>query len=182
MNPASIEVAFPPENVTQVLDLVTWALAIFGAVWLVTAVIGARHRRSYNLTHAESGGSKQIQPDFLTVDTAKREAAMARGEQYGAQLKAREAGPPRSPSSPVSTVSWWSRVLATTTALIGLLFTALTTLQRVSVTDSAVRDLGNWEKVRTLVGEHPIGATLCLAVIASNVYIGVRKLRKPAGD
>lgn len=182
MNPASIEVAFPPENVTQVLDLMTWALVIFGAAWLVTSVIGAMYRRSYNLTHAESGRSKKIQPDFLTVDRGKREAARARGDRYGAELTAREAGPRRSPASPVSAVSWWSRVLATATALIGLLFTALTTLQRVSSTDAAVRELGNWEKLKTLVSEHPVGAALCLAVIASNVYIGVRKLRKPAAE
>ncbi len=178
MNPSLLpQVSFPPENVNQMLDLVTWALVAFGVVWLVTSVIGAMHRRAYNLTHAESGGSKKIQPDFLKVDRAKREAAIARGEQFDEKLAKREAT-----ATPVSVACTWSRIAASATALIGLVFTAVTTMQRVAVTDEAVRDLGNWEKLKAIVSQHQLGAILCVAVIASNAYLVVRKLQKSGGD
>ena len=171
------QVVFPPENIDQILTAVTWALVAFGVVWLVTSVIGVMHRRAYNLTHAESGRSKKIQPDFLKVDKAKRESAIARGERYDEQLARREA-----PPSPISNASLWSRIAASGAALIGLVFTAVTTMQRVTVTDEAVRDLGNWEKLKTIISHHPVGATLSVAVIVANVYVVVRKLQKSGGE
>ncbi|MEO8259097.1 MAG: hypothetical protein ABI868_17245 [Acidobacteriota bacterium] len=177
MDPTALrQVAFPPDNVNQILDVVTWALVAFGIVWLVTSVIGAMHRRAYNLTHAESGRSRKIQPDFLKVDKGKREAAVARGAQYDEQLARREA------ASPVATATLWSRIAASASALIGVVFTTVTTIQRVGATDEAVRDLGNWEKLKTIVSQHQLGAVLCVAVIASNIYIVVRKLQKSGGD
>ncbi len=181
MKPTALPpVPFPPENINQILDIVTWGLVIFGVAWLVTSVLGAMNRRAYNLTHAESGGSKKIEPDFLKVDKAKREAAIARGERYDEQLAKREA--PARPANPVSAAGTWSRIAASATALIGVVFTAVTTMQRVGVTDEAVRDLGNWEKLKTIISQHQMGAVLCLAVIASNVYIVVRKMQKSGGE
>ncbi len=179
MNQTSLpQVVFPPENVTQFLDLVTWALVVFGLVWLVTSIIGAMHRRAYNLTHAESGRSKKIEPDFLKVDHAKRAAAIARGERYDEELNRREAPP----QGPVSVACTWSRIAASATAVIGLVFTVVTTLQRVAVTDEAVRDLGNWEKFTTLVSQHQLGAALCIAVVVANAYAVVTKLQKSGKD
>jgi hypothetical protein len=175
MNPSSLpQIPYPPENVNQTLELITWALAAFVVIWIVTSIIGAMHRRAYNLTHAESGGSKKIQPDFLKVDKAKREAAIERGETFTEKLDKREA-----PATPVTTASTWARILASATAVIGLVFTAVTTMQRVAATDAAVRDLGNWEKLRAIISEHQLGAILCVAVIASNAYIVVKKIKKP---
>jgi hypothetical protein len=175
MNPSSLpQIPYPPENVNQTLELITWALAAFVVVWIVTSIIGAMHRRAYNLTHAESGGSKKIQPDFLKVDKAKREAAIARGEKFTDKLDEREA-----PKTPAATASTWARIAASATAIIGLVFTAVTTMGRVAATDEAVRDLGNWEKLSAIVSQHQVGAILCVAVIASNAYIVVKKIKKP---
>jgi hypothetical protein len=170
-------VAFPPESINQILDVLTWALLASGLIWLITSLIGGAHRRAYNLTHAESGGSKHIQPDFLKVDTAKREMAIERGQRYEAQLAKREEA-----TSPVVVASMWSRVVAALSALVGLAFTAVGTMQRVPDTDRAVRDLGNWDKFKALVSDHPLGAVLCVAVLASNAYIVVTKMRKSSGD
>ncbi len=178
MNPTALsQIPFPPENVNQMLDLITWALAAFGVIWLVTSVIGVMHRRAYNLTHAESGGSKKIQPDFLKVDKAKREAAIARGERFDEELLKREA-----PKSAVTAACMWSRLAASAAAIVGLVFTAVSTMQRVAVTDEAVRDLGNWDKLKAIVSQHQLGAILCVAVIVSNAYIVVTKLQKPGKD
>jgi hypothetical protein len=162
--------------VTQALDLATWALAVFGAIWVVTSIISGMHRRAYNLAHAESGGSKKIQPDFLTVDKVKREAALARGAEYGAQLAQRERA-----ASPVAGANVWSRIATVAAALIGLAFTAVGTFQQVDAADRAVRDLGNWEKLTTIVSQHQFGALLCVAVIASNAYLVARRLRQSGG-
>jgi hypothetical protein len=169
-------VTFPPESISQILDVLTWALLASGLIWLITSLVGGAHRRAYNLTHAESGSSKKIQPDFLKVDKVKREAAIERGQRYEAQLTKRE-----DVGGPVVVASRWSRVAAAFSAVAGLAFTAVGTMQRVPDTDRAVRDLGNWDKFRALVSEHQLGAILCVAVIASNAYIAVRKLRK-SGD
>lgn len=169
---------FPPENVNQVLELLTWALLAFSLVWLVTAVITRQHRRAYNLTHAESGGSKKIRPDFLSVDKAKREAAMARGERYDEELARRE--PPPAPA--VEKARFWSRLGASSAAIIGLIFTALSTVQRVEATDRVIQDLGSWEKMKLLVSEHQVGAILCVAVIVANGYTVIRKMQKSGGE
>jgi hypothetical protein len=175
MNPSSLpQIPYPPENVNQTLELITWALAAFVVIWIVTSIIGAMHRRAYNLTHAESGGSKKIQPDFLKVDKAKRDAAIERGETFTEKLDKREA-----PKTPATTASMWARIAASATAIIGLVFTVVTTMQRVAATDEAVRDLGNWEKLGAIIREHQLGAILCVAVIASNAYIVVKKIKKP---
>jgi hypothetical protein len=168
------ELPFPAENVNQILNVVTWALVISGAVWLVTSVLGAMHRSAYNLTHAESGRSKKIQPDFLKVDKAKRDAAIDRGQRYDEKLDK----PALPPQEGVGKAFTWSRVAASASALIGLVFTAATTMQRVAGTDEAVRDLGNWEKLKAIVSQHQLGAVLCIAVIASNAYIVVKKMRE----
>jgi hypothetical protein len=171
------QLPFPPESVNQVLDLVTWGLIVFGAIWLVTAIIGAMHRRAYNLTHAESGRSKNIQPDFLKVDKEKREAAIDRGEQFDRKL-----AKPAAPGNAVGSALTLSRIAASASALIGLLFTAVTTMQRVGSTDQTIRELGSWETLKAIVSEHQVGAILCIAVIAANAYIVVRKMQKSDED
>ena len=167
---------FSPENVSLVLTILSWVAVIAAIVWLVTSVIGALHRRAYNLTHAESGGSKKIRPDFLAVDKEKREAAIKRGERYDEELAKRERPAPQ--PGPVPEVGRWSRVAASAAALTGLGFTALSTVRLVGPTDQTVRSLGKWETFQQLVSEHPIGAAVCVAVIASNAYLVISKLKK----
>ncbi len=167
---------FPPDNINSLLEILTWALLAFGALWLVTGIIGVMHRRAYNLTHAESGSSKNIQPDFLRVDKAKREAAIARGERYDAKLAERE----EAPKSPIATVCTWSRVAATAAALLGLFVTIITSLQRINSLQAGVEDLSNWDKLSTIASQNQIGTVLAIAIIGSNAYMVVKSLQKPA--
>jgi hypothetical protein len=164
------------QTTDQILDVLTWVLAIAGIIWLVTSVINARHRRAYNLTYAESGASKKIKPDFLKVDTAKREAAIARGERYDEELarREREAQKP----GPVAEVGRWSHLAASAAALVGVAFTALSTFQRIGPTDETLKGLGRWETFEKLVSDHKAGAVFCVAVIASNVYLVVARMKK----
>ena len=165
---------FPPANAALFLEIVQWTVVAFAIVWVITRVIGTMHRRAYNLTYAESGRSKKVQPDFLTVDKNKRQDALARGEQFDDALKRRGDGPP----SPIGAVRRWSGLGATLTALVGLFFSAVMTLNAVQTTDGVVRQLGNWEKLKLLVVQHQVGAVVCAAVIASNAYAALSKLQK----
>jgi hypothetical protein len=167
---------FTPENVSQVLTVLSWTVAIAAIVWLVTSVIGALQRRAYNLTHAESGGSKKIRPDFLTVDKDKREAAIKRGERYDEELAKRERPAPQ--PGPVPEAGRWSRFAASAATLTCLGFTALSTVRLVGPTEDTVRSLGSWETFQKLASEHQIGAVVCVAVIASNAYLVISKLKK----
>jgi hypothetical protein len=164
------------QTTDYILDVVSWVLVIAGLVWLVTSVISARHRRAYNLTYAESGTSKKIQPDFLQVDKAKREAAIARGKRYDEELARREREPRK--TSPVADVGRWSQSAASAAALVGLAFTALSTFQGIGPADDTLKGLGRWETFEKLVSDHKAGAVFCVAVIASNAYLVVAKMKK----
>jgi hypothetical protein len=164
---------FLAENVNQFLWILTWAVIGFGIVWLAARVIATMHRRAYRLTYAESGESKRIQPDFLRVDRLKRDAALARGERYDDLLDRRGNTP-----GPVGRVGRWSGIGATLAAVVGLFFSAVTTLRGIGPMDEAIRDLSNWEKLKMLVSQNQLGAVVCMAVIASNAFLVAQKLRK----
>jgi hypothetical protein len=161
-----------PETLDSVLQVLTWLLVGFGAVWLVSSVIAHFHRRAYNLTHAESGRSKNIKPDFLKVDQAKRQAATERGRAYDAKLTAREAEPPQTTAEKVS---FFSRLSAGMTAVATLVTTVLATLSRIPVTD---REVGLFGRFFEIVNEHKWGALVALLVISANVFVFVETSKK----
>ena len=82
---------FPPST-ALFLEIVQWTLVGCAIVWVIARVMGVLHRRAYNLTYAESGRSKQVQPDFLKVDKHKRQDAIARGAQFDDALDRRGDG------------------------------------------------------------------------------------------
>src|SRR6185503_3262066 len=115
---------FPSANATLFLGIVQWTVLGFAMVWVGARIIGTLHRRAYNLTYAESGVSRKVQPDFLKVDRHKRQEAIARGEQYDEALNKRGDAPP----TPIGSVRRWAGLGATLTALVGLFFSAVMTL------------------------------------------------------
>lgn len=158
-----------PQTIDRYLPIIAWLIVGFGGLWLVTSVIGYFQRKAYNLTHAESGSSKNIKPDFLKVDHAKREAAIERGAKFDRELNRREQ-----PPAPVETVGRWSRILATTAVLIGLIVTVVGTLQRV---ESLQRDFSSWEQFMEIVRQNQLGALVAVAVIAANGYVAYTKIK-----
>jgi hypothetical protein len=170
-----------PDAIDRTLQIVAWCVVVFGGLWLVTSVMGYFHRRAYNLTHAESGGSKNIKPDFLKVDQGQRDAAIARGEAYGQTLSDREK-PSAAPRSPVQTLSTWSRIAATGAAVIGLVATVVGTLQKIDSIQAGVERLSSWETFSAIVRENAVGATVAAIVIVANVVVVVKKMQKPAAE
>lgn len=153
-----------PDTIDYWLRILSWCLVGFAGLWAVTATITYFHRRAYNLTHAESGGSKNITPDFLKVDKAKRDAAIKRGEAYETTLTTREA------PTPVEQISQWSRSLANLTLLLGLVTTAFTTVTRIRSFQAGAEEIGSFERLSQIVSENKFGTIVAVVLIGIAVY------------
>jgi hypothetical protein len=167
------EVATSPA-LDSVLTVLSWLVIIFGTIWLVTGVIGYFHRRAYNLTRAESGGSGPVKPDFLKVDRQKREEAIERGEAYTEVLEERSVNPPE--ASPgvkkLGTVSRTGALITAAFTLIAAIFGALT---RMSSLQAGVEQLSSWDSFASMVREYPVGAVVAVLVIGAHAVIFMNK-------
>lgn len=155
-----------PENYQQIFTIAQWALIGLGGLWLVTSVLGYMHRRAYNLTHAESGGSANIKPDFLKVDHAARKSAIERGEAYDKQLREREAPAPAPPAEAVGRLAKWG---ATLTAGFTLVAAIVGTLGKAEQLQKGAEKIGSFEKLGVIFREYPFGATIAVICIAANI-------------
>jgi hypothetical protein len=161
-----------PQTIDRYLPVIAWLIVGFGGLWLVTSVVGYFQRKAYHLTHAESGSSKNITPDFLKVDHAKREAAIARGATFDKELDRRERA--AAPVPPVATVGRWSRIFATGAVLVGLVVTVVGTLQRVQTLQ---REFSSWDEFIEIVQQNQVGAIVAVVIIAANGYVAYTKLQ-----
>jgi uncharacterized membrane protein len=150
--------------------ILLWCVVGFAALWLVTSVLGYFHRRTYNLTYADSAGGQPITPDFLKVDKEKRKAALERGAAYDTTLGKREA-------SAVEKVCFWSRLGATAAALLALGATVIGTVSKIDSIQKGVEDIGSWDKFAALISQNKLGATVAVVVIVFNVGVFVHKQR-----
>lgn len=166
-----------PEQTDAILTWLTWGLVVFTAVWVISTVVGYFHRRTYNLTHADSGRSRPITPDFLDVDAAKRRAAIARGKTYDDALQAREVAG-AADGSPAETASVFAKVGALAAALLTLLVTAFGTVTRVDAIEAGVQRMGSMDQFLELMSQHKVGATVALAVIGTQIVVFVKSSKK----
>lgn len=167
-----------PDNIDAVLRILSWCVIAFGALWFTTGAIAYFHRRAYNLTRAESGGSgvsKPIKPDFLTVDKAKRQAAIDRGQAYDAVLEARE---PAAAGTTVEKVCLWSRFAAMSTAVLGLVAMVVGTITKIDSLQAGINRLSSWERFTQLVSDNQAGTVVALAVIGANIVVFVESSKK----
>lgn len=169
---------FSKDDIDAVLNTLAWAGAAFGALWLVTSLIGAAHRRTYNLTHADSGRASGPTPDFLSPDAARRRAALARGQAYDQALSARDAV--QAPAGAVEQASWWARMAALSTAVLTLLTAIVGTLTRVDAIDAGIQRMGSVESFLDIVNRHKAGAAVAFAIIGTHLVVFVKSQKKPA--
>jgi len=173
------EVAATTSTVDALLSVLSWLVIVFGAVWLLTSIIGYFHRRAYNLTLAESSGSP-ITPDFLKVDKKRRAEAIERGEEYTQVLEKRTQAatqpPPKSTAMKrLGTVSRAGALVTGTFTLVAALVSALT---RVQTFQTDLQQLSGWDSFKETVKEYPVGATVAFLVIGANVIALVQKPAK----
>ncbi len=175
--PATID----PDTLDTILTYLTWAVAIFSVLWIGSGIIGYMHRRAYNLTRAESGRSRNIQPDFLKVDKAKREAAMNRGAAYDKELAERDAAEAAAAAgarASTDSMEKWSRLAAMISATFTLLAAVIGTLSRVDKLQDDAQSIGSWDALVNTINAHKIGTTIAVIVIAANVIVYVKSVRK----
>ncbi len=163
------------QTIDTVLRILTWLVIGFTGLWLVTGVVGYLHRRAYNLTRAESGGSKPITPDFLKVDKKKRQAAIDRGESYDEVLEKRQALAARSPAEKIGV---WSRAGATISASFTLVAAVVGTLTKVDALQKGAGDLSSWDRLSNIVQQHKVGTVIAVIVIGANVLVFVNATKK----
>ena len=169
-------------SVQWMLAILSWCVIIFGALWLVAAVVGFFHRRAYNLTHAEAGHSKNIKPDFLKVDHAKREAAIQRGEAYDEVLTAREAAALSGGAATTAKVGLWSRLAALTMATLALVAAIIGSLQKIESVQQGINQMSSWDRFAQLVSDNKAGAAVAVIVIGANVVVFVNALKKNSSE
>lgn len=166
---------FSKQDIDTALNVLAWAGGIAGVLWLVTSLMGAAHRRTYNLTHADSGRAAGPSPDFLSPDAAKRRAAIARGQAYDQTLSAREAA---AVVSPAEQASWWARMAALSTALLTLLTAIVGTVTRVDAIDAGIQRVGSVESFLDIVNQHKVGAAVAFAIIGTHIVVFVKSQKK----
>ncbi len=166
-----------PENLQALVRMMFWAAGALGALWLVTSVLSYFHRRAYNLTRAESGPSKNIKPDFLTVDHAKRSAAIARGEAYEQTLTAREAAAAGG-APPAAALGMWARMGALTAATLSLLTLIVGTLTKIDSLQAGAAEFSSWDRFSQLVSQNKVGTVIAIAIIGANVIVFVQQSKK----
>lgn len=165
-----------PDTMETVLTILSYATIAFAGLWLVTSILGYMHRKSYNLTRAESGGGKPITPDFLKVDEKKRKAAIERGAAYDEVLDARAAAAGQSPA--VAKADFWSRAAALVTAFFTLAGAVIGTITKVGTMEEGAAQLSNWETFVDIVTQHPVGTTIAIIVIGANIIIFFKATKK----
>lgn len=164
------------EQIDTALNVLTWAGLGFATLWVFTSVAGFFHRRTYNLTHADSGRSKGISPDFLNPDEVKRRAAIARGKAYEATLGRREEA--ASTAGAAETASWWARTAALATAVLTLLATVMGTVTKVDAIDMDIQRVSSMDSFLDIVNQHKVGATVALAIIGAHIVVFVKSSKK----
>lgn len=171
-----------PENYQQIFTIVSWVLGVVGAIWLVTGVMGYLHRRAYNLTHAESGRSQNIKPDFLKVNKKAHEEAVERGEAFDQKLREREGETPTPPAS-TDFLERLARIGTTLTAIFGLIAAVVGTLTKADALQAGFDNITSFQKLATIVKTYPIGALVAVIVVVANIvafYTGEKKKKKHA--
>lgn len=137
------------------LLLLTIALAV---LWLVLTIIQRTHRRAYNLTKAEGSGTA-VKPDFLTVDHARRAAAMAGGRAFDEQRPATQTG------SAVASACRMTHFTVIATAVLSFITAAVGALLRIDAMQNAFNQFGTWEKFMAIVSAYKVGFAVAAAVI-----------------
>lgn len=161
-----------PDQLASIIGPLLLILVALSLVWLVLSVMGYMHRRAYNLTRAESGGSGGVKPDFLRVDHARREAAIASGAAYDAARAAADASPAAERGSRLAGLA------VAATAIVTFLATAGGALTKIEAIQGAYNSLTSWERFVALISAYKVGFSLALIFILCNLVLLVMNLSR----
>ena len=164
------------ENIETILAYVIPAMIIGVALWVAISLYVWQRRKVLNLTVAETVKQSGTRPDFLSVDAEARQAKLDGGAAFDKHIAERDT--PRPDPAPTATkCSGLVKVVTVIFALITLVTGIIGALLRVKIYDDAVRSLGVWENIETMVTTYPIGFAVALGIVAVSGFNTLRKLR-----
>ena len=179
--PAGDVVAQVPEGLSSWLDLLTVGVLLLAAAWAILALIGWYQRRAYNLTVVDDARAQRTQADFLQVDHAAREAALARGDAYieqrtrdtvGGEAPAAPLEPGAKAAAPggVGRMSQVARIGAVLFAMVNVVVVGAGALMRAESTHQFFAQLSHWERWKVLLGNYWIGFVVAVLVILLQLF------------
>jgi hypothetical protein len=160
----------PPEA-WPLIDLMFNLTLAAAGIWLAIVAFVIWRRHASNLTPVLSPSKKDsAQPDFLKVDKEARKDAIARGEKYDRELARQEQEEAEGKQKPplaqriASAVTFFMSLFTLATMLLG----AVTQVTRMG---EVMTQYSTSERLMAVVREHPIGITVVVLVIISQIYL-----------
>ncbi len=151
----------PTDPIEAALAVLLAVSAVACILWLVLALFDRRRRQAFNLTRAETA-SGAVKLDFLSVDRAKREAAIARGREATVTLSEASA----------SSGSVLSRRLALGAAVVSFATAATSAIQKVGTVQELYGKAGFfWAHFSEILLRYWVGFAFAAAVILGNLVM-----------
>ncbi|MBX2826231.1 MAG: hypothetical protein KTR33_15965 [Gammaproteobacteria bacterium] len=167
------------------LVYLTVAIAILVLARILIALARLFIRRRYNLTYAETASTKTPQaPSFLQVNSASRDALVARGATFDERMSAERndsAAPAQTGETP-ETLDFYARIsrfLSVIVAIVTLATSVVGAAASVELFDSVGQRFSGWDRFSELVRTHWIGAGIVALVILIEIYRFFGALRQP---
>jgi len=170
-----------PEWAHDALVPLGWVIAILFVAWLFFTVVGALHRRAYNLTKAETARRKADAPAFLTVDHEARQAALERGDAYVRPADRVEEGGGGKPAGPRK--SAWAFLCRLGVVLVAVAHFAIVVVSVADATYNAekvVQDISAADRFAAIVSRYWLGLTLGVIVLTAEIVRYVQSRRSAA--
>lgn len=176
----------PPEA-WPMIGLALNTAAILAVVWVLISLFVHFRRRSSNLTPVEAARRKKsAQPDFLSVDHAKRAAALERGDAFESELQRREAAEAptgtraEKVNKPLSIFGLIARLLSLVVSVFSLATVITGTTWQVSRMGDMIKEYNTVERITAVVTAYPVSSSIAAIVILFHIYQFARTLtRKP---
>ncbi|MCB9834270.1 MAG: hypothetical protein H6807_17535 [Planctomycetes bacterium] len=175
----------PPPWLDRLMHPVVLGLLGFVALWLLLSFLSYWHRRTYNLTKAETTSVKvKDKPAFLKVDHEARAAAIKRGDDYVRPDDAAAAAEAAGRAMAQRPNGWLGRFLVlvrVATVLFAATNLCLMIGSCLNLIDGSSQDFASMPAVdrwRIIVNEYWLPLITSLAVLAAQALAFMRGERK----
>ncbi|WP_084421379.1 hypothetical protein [Henriciella litoralis] len=170
----------PPEA-WPLIETVLRVTAVVTVIWLAITLFILLRRNASNLTPVHAARKDQAdQPDFLTVDQGARREALARGDQFGETLKAREDAEAKAAKGavagkPISLAGQIFRGLSFLMSLFSLLTMIIGSIWQIGRMGNLMKEYNTVERITTVIEHNPVSFTMVLLVSIYAVWCFIRK-------
>ncbi len=156
-----------PAPVAGWIDTIVLVFLGLLVLWIVLKVIGFAMRRSYNLTPVATAASKDIKPDFLTVDHAAQQQMVERGREFE-----------RARTASVARAANVAGIGLIASGFVSLVSAAFLAFGRVEDLDATWRTLSTKDRLVAIVETHTVGFAIALAIVVAATARFVMTLRR----